>query len=62
MTPPRVTPVTVATHPPLRSLAEYLADLVEQYRLLPMTSPARGPLANRIRQVEEEIDASGGSP
>lgn len=42
---------------PLRSLEDYLAELQAQFDALPMTSPARGPLANRIVQVEAEIDA-----
>lgn len=42
---------------PLRSLAQYLAELQEQFDALPLTSPARGALAARIRQVEAEIDA-----
>jgi hypothetical protein len=40
-----------------RSLEQYLAELVEQFKSLPLTSRLRPKLAQRIRQVEEEIDA-----
>lgn len=50
-------PANLGAHGPLRSLEQYLAELREQFDALPMTSPARGALANRIRQVEAEIDA-----
>lgn len=40
-----------------RSLEDYLADLVEQLKLLPPQSKARPALINRIRQVEAELDA-----
>lgn len=50
-------PANMGAHGPARSLELYLADLVEQLRLLPMTSAARPALVARIRQVEAEIDA-----
>lgn len=54
-------PANLAQHGPCRSLQMYLDELVEQYDRLPMQSPARGELANRIRQVEAEIDAGSGA-
>lgn len=50
-------PQHMAAHGPARSLEQALADLVAQYAALPMTSPARGELATRIRLIEAEIDA-----
>lgn len=46
---------------PTRSLAEYLADLTAQLRLLPLESKARGAVISRIRAVEAEIDARSGA-
>lgn len=43
--------------PGIRSLDQYLDDLVQQLKLLPLTSKARGPLIARIRSVEAEIDS-----
>jgi hypothetical protein len=42
---------------PTRSLEQYLDDLCEQLKRLPMTSRARGPLITKIRQIEAELDA-----
>lgn len=50
-------PVNMAAHGPIRSLEAYLADLQDQFDRLPLTSPARGAVASRIRAVEAEIDA-----
>lgn len=63
MTPsdtPALYPANMAGHGPLRSLTLYLADLQARYDALPMTSPARGALAGKIRAVEAEIDARSG--
>lgn len=42
---------------PARSLEAYLDELQSQFDRLPLTSPARGAVASRIRAVEAEIDA-----
>lgn len=41
---------------PNRSLEQYLDDLCEQLKRLPLNSKARGALITRIRDVEAEIE------
>lgn len=43
-----------------RPLEQYLDDLDEQLKALPLTSPARAALISRIREVEQQIDAIRG--
>jgi hypothetical protein len=50
-------PATLSQQSPARSLETLLAELVERFNALPMTDPARGKLAARIRQIEDEIAA-----
>jgi hypothetical protein len=42
---------------PMRSLPQYLDELVADFNRRKMTDPKRGELAIRIREVEELIDA-----
>lgn len=37
-------------------LEQYLHDLCDQLKRLPLHSPARGPLISRIRDIEQQID------
>jgi hypothetical protein len=43
-----------------RPLQQYLNELLEQLRALPITSAARGALIRRIRDVEDRIAWSEG--
>lgn len=42
---------------PVRSLEQYLAELLSEFDSLPLTHRRRPDLARRIRSVEAEIDA-----
>lgn len=50
-------PTNVPAHTPCRSLETYLAELVDRLNRLRLDDPARGALAQRIRECEAEIDA-----
>jgi hypothetical protein len=43
-----------------RPLQQYLDEMLEHLRALPITSPARGALIQRIRDVEDRIAWSEG--
>lgn len=46
---------------PLRSLDDYLSELIERLDVMRPDDPARGKLAARIREVEALIDARSGA-
>ena len=48
-------PVSLRHHGPMRSLEQYLDELVERFDALRLDDPRRCELARRIRAVEEQI-------